>query len=114
MDDLSNQTQFRLEKINKIKDYFIAELREREQISKKHHIKYIVACDYFDKILIVSSATSGGVSIFFFFTTFIGAHAHVEILSTSFSLAFSLNTGIIKKLLRITTNKKKNIIRFLC
>ena len=66
MDDLSNQTQFRLEKINKIKDYFIAEIGEREQMSKKHHIKYIAACDYFDKILIVSSVTSGGVSTFFF------------------------------------------------
>ena len=77
MDDLSNQTQFRLEKINKIKDYFIAELREREQISKKHHIKYIVACDYFDKILIVSSATSGGVSIFFFFSLLLLVHMHM-------------------------------------
>ena len=35
MDDLSNQTQLRLEKINKIKYHFYVEIREREQISKK-------------------------------------------------------------------------------
>ena len=63
--------------------------------------KYIAACDYFDKVLIVLSATSGGLSIIFF-TTLIGAR--VEILSTSFSLSFSLTTGIIKKVLQITRN----------
>ena len=30
MDDLSNQTQFRLQKIYKPEDYFIAEIRERD------------------------------------------------------------------------------------
>ena len=40
--------QFRLNKINEIKDYFIAEIRERELKSKK-----------FSKSLIVLSATSG-------------------------------------------------------
>ena len=63
--------------------------------------KYIAACDYFDKVLIVLSATSGGLSIIFF-TTLIGAR--VEILSTSFSLSFSLTIGIIKKVLQITRN----------
>ena len=32
--NLSNQIQFRLNKTNEIKDYFIAEIREREAISK--------------------------------------------------------------------------------
>ena len=30
----SNEQQFRLNKINEIKDYFLAEIREREVISK--------------------------------------------------------------------------------
>ena len=30
----SNEQQFRLNKINEIKDYFLAEIRERELISK--------------------------------------------------------------------------------
>ena len=57
-----------------------------------------------DKILIVLSATSGGVSIISF-ATVIGAP--VGIASASFTLIFSLTTGLIKKLLSITRNKKK-------
>ena len=32
----SNEQQFRLNTINEIKDYFLAEIRERELISKKY------------------------------------------------------------------------------
>ena len=32
--NVSNDQQFRLNKINEIKNYFLAEIREREQISK--------------------------------------------------------------------------------
>ena len=39
------------------------------------------------------------------FATVIGAP--VGIVSASFTLAFSISTGIIKKLLKITRNKKK-------
>ena len=59
---------------------------------------------YFDKSLIVLSAASGSISIAFF-ATVIGAS--VEIASASFSLAFSLSTGFIKKLLKTTRNKKE-------
>ena len=31
----SNEQQFRLNKINEIKDYFVAEIKERELISKR-------------------------------------------------------------------------------
>ena len=64
---LSDQQHFRLNKINEIKDYFIAEIRERELMSKKLS-KYIAFCDCFDKSLIVLSATSGSVSIASFAT----------------------------------------------
>ena len=66
--------------------------------------KYVTAFDYIDKILIVLSATSSGVSIISF-TSIIGAP--VGIASASFTLIFSLTTGIVKKLLNITRNKKK-------
>ena len=59
--NLDNE-QFRLNKIHEIKDYFIAEIRERELISKRLG-KYIAFCDYSDKSVIVLSATSGSVSI---------------------------------------------------
>ena len=68
----------------------------------KNLSKYIAAFDYFDKTLIVFSAISGGISIISF-TSVIGIP--VGIASASFSLVFSLITGIIKKLLK--NNKKK-------
>ena len=48
-----NNQQFRLNKINKIKDYFIKEIKERELISQRLS-KYIASFDYFDKSLIVA------------------------------------------------------------
>ena len=66
--------------------------------------KYIASFDYFDKSLIVLSVTTGSISIASF-ATIIGAP--VGIVSASFSLAFSISTGIIKKLLKTTRNKKK-------
>ena len=48
---LSNQQQFKLSKINEIKDYFVAEIKERELMSKRLS-KYIASFDYFDKSLI--------------------------------------------------------------
>ena len=66
--------------------------------------KYIASFEYFDKSLIVLSVTTGSISIASF-ATVIGAP--VGIVSASFSLAFSISTGIIKKLLKTTRNKKK-------
>ena len=97
--NLNNQ-KFRLNKISQIEDYFIAEIKERELISKKIS-KCISFFDYFDKSLIVLSVTSGDVSI----ATVIGAL--IGITSASLSLAFSLCTGLVKKLLKATGNKKK-------
>ena len=60
--NLIDQQQFRLNKINEINNYFIAEIKERKLTSKRLS-KYIAAFDYFDKSLIVLSATSGSISI---------------------------------------------------
>ena len=35
-------------------------------------------------------------------------------VSASFTLIFSLSTGVIKKLLNITRNKRQSMIKFLC
>ena len=50
--NISNDQQFRLHKINEIKDYFIVEIKEREPMSKNLSI-YIASSDYLDKSLIV-------------------------------------------------------------
>ena len=89
--DLNDQ-RFRLNRINEIEDYFIAEIKERELMSKRLS-KYIVYFDYFEKSLIILSITTGSISIASF-ATVIGAP--VGIVSASFSLAFSISTGIIK------------------
>ena len=54
---LSDQRKFRLNEINKIKDYFNFEIQERKIMTKRLR-KYVAAFDYFDKTLIVLSATS--------------------------------------------------------
>ena len=100
---LSDQTKFRLNEIIEIEDYFNSGSQE-SKIMSKILSKYVTAFDYFDKALILLSATSGGVSIISF-ASVIGAPAGIS--SASFTLMFSLDTGIIKKLLQITRNKKK-------
>ena len=45
--NLNDQQQFRLNKINENNDYFVAEIKERELISKRFS-KYITSFDYFD------------------------------------------------------------------
>ena len=90
--NLSDQIKFRLDEINKIKDYFSTEILERKTMSKKLS-KYIDAFGYTDKTLIVSSVTSGGISIISF-TSIIGVPAGLT--SASFTLIFPLTTGMIK------------------
>ena len=101
--NLNDQQLFRLNKINEVKYYFSAKIRERELMSKRVS-RYVASFAYFDESLIVLSETSSGISIASF-ATVIGVP--VGIASASFSFAFSLTTGIIKKLLETTRNKKK-------
>ena len=101
--NLTEQTKFRLDEISKIENYFYEEIDQRKPCSKKLS-KYVAAFDYIDKVLIVLSATSGGVSIISF-ASVVGAP--VGIAGASFTLIFSLTTGIIKKLLSTTRSKKK-------
>ena len=88
---------------SEVRYYFIGEIRERELMGKRV-AKYIAFWNYFDKSLILLSIKSGSISIATF-STVIGAP--VGIASASFSLAFSMSTGIVKKLLKTTQSKKK-------
>ena len=60
--ELNDLTKFRLDEINKIKDYLNAEVKERKYIVKKIS-KYIVAFDYTDKLFITLSASFGTLSL---------------------------------------------------
>ena len=99
----SNDEQFRLNKINETKDYFIAEIKKWELMSKNLS-KYIASLDYFDKSLIVLSVATGSIS-FVSFATVIGAP--VGMMSAICSLVFSITTGFVKKFLKTKRKEKK-------
>ena len=66
--------------------------------------------NYIEKILIVLSAANSGISIISF-TNVVGAP--VGIASASLTLFSSLTTGIVKRLLNITRNKRKKHVEIL-
>ena len=66
--------------------------------------QYITSFDYFDNSLIVLSVATGSIFIASF-ATVIGAP--VGMMSASCSLAFSITTEIVKKLLKTIINEKK-------
>ena len=101
--NISNDQQFMLKKINEIKDYFLAEIRERELISK-NICKYIASFDYFDKSLNALSISAGSNSIASF-ATVIGAPAGM--IGAGCGLTFSIRSAFIKKILKTIRNKKK-------
>ena len=68
-------------KLKKIDNYFINEINQQKSCSKKLN-RYVTIFDYIDKILIILSATTGGISIISFTTT-IGAP--IRIASASFT-----------------------------
>ena len=91
--NLTEQAKFRLSEIIGIENYFYQEINQRKSCSKKLS-KYVAVFDYINQALIN-----------YFVYNIVGAP--VGIASTSLTLFFSLTTGIVKKLLNITRNKKK-------
>ena len=89
-----------------IENYFYLEINQRKSCSKKLN-KYVTAFDHIDKILIVLSATSSGVSIISFTST---VGAPVGIASTSLTLIFSLTTGIVKKITEYSKKQKEKTL----
>ena len=88
---------------NQTIDYNISDINQRKPCSKKLS-KCVPAFDYIGRILIVLSPTGGGVCII---SPVSVVRAPVEISGAGFTLIPSVTTGIIKKLLSITRNKKK-------
>ena len=66
VDKLTEQTKIKLIKITEIENYFYQEINQKQSCSKKFS-KYVAVFYYVDKVLIVLSATTGGVSIFFIY-----------------------------------------------
>ena len=95
--------KYRLDEINKIKEYFDNEIKERKDIIKKLN-KYLVIFDYLDKIFITLSASFGTLSIASY-TAVVGIP--VGIAGSSLTLIFTIGTGINKSLLKVTKKRKK-------
>ena len=76
----------------------------QQKAQSKKFSRYAIIFDYRDNILIVLSAPTSGVSIISFTSNI---DTSVGLVSENFTLIFSLTTGIIKKLLNMTINKKK-------
>ena len=101
--NVTDQTKYRLNEITKIENYFNQEINQRKICSKKLS-KYVATFYYIEKILIVLSATSDGVCII---SSVSVVGTPVGIAGASFTLIFSLTTGIIKNMLGLTRIKKK-------
>ena len=102
--ELTDVNKYRLDEINKIRDYFNNEIKERKYIIKKLN-KYIVSFDYLDEIFITLSASFGTLSM--------ASYASVVaipagITGASLTLVFTIGTGISKSLLKLTKKRKKN------
>ena len=91
---LTDQTKIILNEISRIEIYFNSGINQRTSWIKKLS-KYVTAFDYTDKMSIVLSATSSGVCII---SSVSVVKAPVGTAGTSFTLSFSLTTGIIKKI----------------
>ena len=94
---------YRLNQIDKIKDYFNNGINERKEIIKKLN-KCIVSFDYLDQIFIALSASFGTLSIASY-AAVVGIP--VGIAGSSLTLIFTIGTGISKSLLKVTKKRKK-------
>ena len=101
--ELTNVNKYRLDEINKIRDYFNNEIKERKDTIKKLN-KYTVSFDYLDKIFIILSVSFGTLSIASY-ASVVGTPAGIA--GSSFTLLFTIGTGIRKSLLKVTKKRKK-------
>ena len=99
----STANKYRLDEVNKIRDYFNNEIKERKDIIKKLN-KYLVSFDYLDKIFIILSASFGTLSIASY-ASVVGLPAGIT--GASLTLVFTIGMGISKSLLKLTKKRKK-------
>ena len=101
--ELSDVNKYRLDEINKIRDYFNNEIKERKDIIKKLN-KYFVSFDYLNKIFITLSASFGTLSIASY-AAVVGITAGIT--GAFLTLVFTIGTGISKSLLKLTKKRRK-------
>ena len=101
--ELTDVNKYRLDEINKVRDYSNNEIKERKDIIKKLN-KYLVSFHYLDKIFITLSASFGTLCIASC-ASVVGIPAGIR--GASLTLVFTIGTGISKSLLKLTKKRKK-------
>ena len=101
--ELTDINNYRLNGINKTKDYFNNEINERKNVIKKLN-KYLVTLDYLDRIFIALSASFDTLSVASHGTV---VGIPVGIGGASLTLIFTISTGVNKSLLKVTKKRKK-------
>ena len=101
--ELTDVNKYRLDEINKMRDYFNNEIKERKDIIKKLN-KYLVSFDYLDKISITLSVSFGTLSIASY-ASVVGIPAGIT--GVSLTLLFTIGTGISKSSRKLTKKRKK-------
>ena len=105
---IEDQSNYRLSEISQIKNYFNEEIQYQQFLTKKLS-KYLTVFDYFNKILIVVLTVFSGTNTFSNFNN----KQLLGLMTSVFSLSFSLSFGIIIKLQQETELRKKKHNKFL-
>ena len=90
---LEDQSNYRLREISQIKNYFSEGIQYQQSLTNKLS-KYLAGFDYSKKILTVVLTVSSGTNLF----SNVNNKQLLGLLTSVFSLSFSLSFGIIIKL----------------
>ena len=99
---LEDQSNYRLSEISQIKNYFNEEIQYQQSLTNKLS-KYLTVFDYSNKILTVVLTVFSGTNIF----SNVNNELLLGLITSVFSLSFSLPFGIIIKLQQETKLRKK-------
>ena len=99
---LEDQSNYRLNEISKIKDYFNEEVQYQQFLTNKLS-KYLTVLDYSNKILTIVLTGFSGTNIF----SNVKNEQLLGLITSVFFLSFSLSFGIIIKLQQETKLRKK-------
>ena len=99
---LEDQSNYRLNEISQIRNYFNEEIQSQQSLINKLS-KYLTVFDFSNKILTVLLTVFSGTNIF----SNVKNEQLLGLITSVFSLSFSLSFGIIIKLQQETKLRKK-------
>ena len=99
---LEDQSNYRLNEISRIKDYFNEKIQYQQSLTNKLS-KYLTVFDYSNKILSLVLKVFSGTNIF----SNVNNKQVLGLITSVFSLSFSFSFGIIIKLQQETKLRKK-------